>query len=121
MGRGSFSIKMNGQKKLALKFRNMSLETRRKVKESTKKHTYMMEREAKIKAPYDTGHLKRSIRSSFHNDGLTGIVTVGAFYGVYLEFGTRYMRPQPFLFPSFLIAKAAYLRDLESIIRRIDS
>ena len=39
-------------------------------------------------APVDMGYLKESIDFIFKNDGLTGIVSVGAEYAIYIEYGT---------------------------------
>lgn len=39
-------------------------------------------------APVDMGYLKESIDFMFKNDGLTGIVSVGAEYAIYVEYGT---------------------------------
>lgn len=46
---------------------------------------------AQVRAPKRTGYLASSIT----DDG-AGTVTVGAYYGVYVNFGTRYMAAQPF-------------------------
>lgn len=34
-------------------------------------------------------------------DDLTAYVVVGATYGIYVEFGTRHMAPQPYFYPAF--------------------
>ena len=34
------------------------------------------------------GYLKESIDFIFKNDGLTGVVSVGADYAIYIEYGT---------------------------------
>jgi HK97 gp10 family phage protein len=117
---GSFKITIEGDRRLAAKFQGLSEEVRKKVIQATKKNTYLMEREAKIAAPYLTGHLKRSLRSSFHDAGMTGQVATNVEYAPYLEFGTRYMHPRPYLVPAFTIARAAYLHDLRSILRELD-
>ncbi|MEN2765833.1 HK97-gp10 family putative phage morphogenesis protein [Ornithinibacillus xuwenensis] len=39
-------------------------------------------------AEIDGGNLKRSIDVRYYNHGLTAIVTVGAEYAIYVEFGT---------------------------------
>lgn len=51
--------------------------------------------EARALAPVRTGHLKRSIKRTRHGHGDHEVV-VGAFYGVYVNYGTRYMAAQPF-------------------------
>ena len=39
-------------------------------------------------APADLGFLKESIDFRFENNGLTGVINVGAEYSVYVEYGT---------------------------------
>ena len=61
--------------------------------------TLRIEAEAKIGAPVDTGFLRSSIASSFP-DEQTGVVSVGAEYGIYVEMGTVHAPAQPFLLPA---------------------
>ena len=50
----------------------------------------LVEREAKIKAPKDTGALRRSIESKIDNDGtdIKGVVFTTLEYAPYIEYGT---------------------------------
>lgn len=48
----------------------------------------LLKAEAVARAPEDTTALKQSIEVHILNDGLTAIVTVGAHYAIYVEFGT---------------------------------
>lgn len=61
--------------------------------------TLKIEAEAKVAAPVDTGFLQNSIASNFP-DELTGVVSVGAEYGIYVEMGTVHAPAQPFLLPA---------------------
>ncbi len=36
---------------------------------------------------------------------LVGVVKATAFYGAFVEYGTRYMNPQPFLRPALKVLK----------------
>lgn len=56
---------------------------------------------AKANAPVVTGYLKDSIESNSLAIGYEAEVTVGAEYGIYVEFGTRFMAAEPFLGPAF--------------------
>lgn len=53
-------------------------------------------------APVDTGRLRSSIIMTKGRDGTGFFVQIGTnvSYAAYVEFGTRYMRPQPFLLPA---------------------
>lgn len=61
---------------------------------------------AKGFCPWDTGTLRRSITYEPGRDGKGYYVDVGTnvIYAPFVEFGTRYMRAQPFLRPAFLQA-----------------
>lgn len=54
---------------------------------------------AKIKAPVDTGNLRNSIQLDIVTDTQI-IITSYANYSAYIEYGTVYMQPQPFIRPA---------------------
>lgn len=70
------------------------------------KKTIQVERAAKRLCPVDTGRLRSSITHSVERDGrgLVGFVGTNVEYAIYVEFGTRYMRAQPFLRPALRAA-----------------
>lgn len=116
---GSFTIEVKGKDKLITRFDNLSRKLEAEVKQSVRKHTYEMEAKAKKNAPYDTGHLKRSIGSQFFNRGLSGEVSTNVHYAIYQEMGTRFMAAQPFMFPAFIVTRAAFMRDLKRIFKDV--
>ncbi|MGK9183795.1 HK97-gp10 family putative phage morphogenesis protein [Priestia filamentosa] len=146
MARG-IHIKVKGDKELIRKLGQMSRKANIETKVLVHKHTYAMERYAKQHVAVDKGHLRRDIRSRFAEDGFTGFTFTMLDYARYVEFGTRpHMirakkakvltdgkrffgkevhhpgtRPQPFLFPAFLSVKVEFIRDLEKMVRRLDS
>lgn len=65
-----------------------------------------VEASAKGLAPVDTGTLRRSITHKPGRDVRGFYVDVGTnvVYAPFVEFGTRFMRPQPYLRPAFLQA-----------------
>ena len=97
----------------------------------------MATNEAKTLAPVDDGMLRNSIMwktnqrtGGFNNSGgekaskqitpepqkLEGYVGSNLEYAVYQEFGTRKMRPQPFLRPAILFVQKGNVQD---VIKRI--
>ena len=56
--------------------------------------------DAKTLAPVDTGNLRNSITTDARPGDLVAVVEATADYSAYVEFGTRRMRPQPFMRPS---------------------
>ena len=73
--------------------------THAELKRLVRRATLSIEAQAKINAPVDTGFLRSSIASSF-SDEQTGVVSVGAEYGIYVEMGTVHAPAQPFLLPA---------------------
>ena len=62
------------------------------------------QKRAKQFCPVDTGNLKRSIVWGLA-DPFTALVVAGMEYAAYVEFGTRNMRPQPYMEYGFLWAE----------------
>jgi len=58
----------------------------------------MLARQAASSAPRRTGRLAGSIRTRADATGAS--VDVAAPYGRFVEYGTRYMRAQPYLYPA---------------------
>lgn len=63
----------------------------REVKRIVSETAEMMAAQMKALAPVsaiDGGNLKRSVDVKYHKKGLTAVITVGAEYAIYVEFGT---------------------------------
>lgn len=62
--------------------------------------------QAKRLCPVDTGRLRSSITMDLgqDGDGLFAMVGTNVNYAEFVEFGTRYTRPQPFLRPALKAA-----------------
>lgn len=63
----------------------------------------VLENAAKGYCPVDTGTLRRSIHTEVQPgslDRVSALVGPDAPYGIYIEYGTRRMRAQPFLRPA---------------------
>ena len=65
----------------------------------------------------DTGNLLNSITASTSMDGMTGYVDVGAFYGIYHEFGTVKMAARPFLGPAVSVLTSEFIRSVRQAVR----
>ena len=118
-GKGTFKIEVKNAEKLAVKFEKMELLTAAEVANATRKRSYEIEKMAKNRVAYDTGHLFRSIRTRLENAGLTGVVGSNVHYAIYVEKGTRYMPARPYLFPAFMVHRAKYIQDLSKILERV--
>lgn len=72
---------------------------------------------AKRRVHVITGHLKASITWVKTSVGRFKVV-VGAHYGVYEEYGTRYRPPHPYFRPAVEEAKVEFERDLAKVFHR---
>ena len=78
------NVEVKGVDELIVKLENMADES--KIQQQLGIACALVERSAKMKAPKDTGALRRSITSKV--DGLTGIVFTPLEYAPYVELGT---------------------------------
>ena len=78
------NVEVKGVDELIVKLQNMADES--KIQQQLGIACALVERSAKMKAPKDTGALRRSITSKV--DGLTGTVFTPLEYAPYVEYGT---------------------------------
>jgi HK97 gp10 family phage protein len=74
-----------------------------------------LQAQAQGRAPVRTGTLKGSIRA-IQIDELHWVVVVGADYGLYVEWGTRYMNAQPYLQPSVMMMRPVFRAALSTLL-----
>jgi HK97 gp10 family phage protein len=72
---------------------------------------------AKRRVHVITGHLKGSIHRVRIRTGVHRVI-VGAHYGVYEEYGTRYRPPHPYFRPAVREAKRQFERDMKKVFHR---
>lgn len=96
--------------------RNMVLTVQNNAESLAYHYAQRVEASAKRRVHVITGNLKRSI----HRVRLARYkheVVVGAYYGVYENYGTRYRPPHPFWDPAIRDAKAAYDIEKKKVFR----
>lgn len=81
---------------------------------ATAKAALDMEAGMKARSAVDTGFLRNSIQARKVGTAHWR-VTVGAEYGVYLEYGTRHNRAQPFFFPTIAEVTPAFMAAMRRI------
>ena len=69
-------------------------------------------------APVDTGTLKRSIGLEITEAGMTAEVEATAEYAPYVEYGTRFMKAQPYIRPSLEEQKKSFENDLSKLLKK---
>jgi HK97 gp10 family phage protein len=65
----------------------------------------------------DTGRLVSSIQHWTSSDGLSIAVGSQVDYATYLEFGTRYMQPRPFLGPAIDMNRAEIIANIKKALK----
>lgn len=91
--------------------------------------TKVMQREVKIAAvnvqngarrrvPVDTGRLRNSITHEITGDGLNAAIGSNVEYAPFVEFGTRSMRAQPYLFPALEEERPLYMERLKRALQK---
>lgn len=64
---------------------------------------------------YTQGTTARSINTVIKDGGLTAMVGPTTEYAKYVEYGTRFMEPEPFIGPAFEKQKDKFINDLERV------
>lgn len=81
-------------------FKNYDQRTQKKLLTELSYTAIDVEREAKLKAPVDTGRLRASGNRKSFKGGKTWQVIFSTSYAFFVEFGTKFQKAQPFLFPA---------------------
>nr|DAR72442.1 MAG TPA: type I neck protein [Caudoviricetes sp.] len=93
------------------------------VKDKVKKHGGLLEETMKEMATtdviyvkgYSRGDTKKSISVNITDDGLTAEVGSGMKYTPYIEYGTRFMEPEPVVRPAFNKHKDKFIEDIRKL------
>lgn len=96
------------------KFPELIRKSPEKARELVKKAAYELEARAKVEVPVDTGNLRNSIRTTFENDGMTGVVSTNVEYAIYVEYGTRFMSAHPYFTPAAEQVRQSFERAVKS-------
>lgn len=81
----------------------------------TRKAALDIQAAAASRAPVDTGFLRNSIQAVKVGPAFWR-VTVGAEYGLYVEYGTRYMGAQPYFFPAIAQVGPTFVAAMRGIV-----
>jgi len=98
-----FTVKIEGVKELQSKFKALDKELQIILSQAVSAGAAVVERDAKIRCPVDTGTLRRSLREMKQNKTpgrIESQIGTDTEYAPHVEFGTRYQRAQPYLRPA---------------------
>ena len=74
---------------------------------------------ARVAAPVDTGRLRNSLAWEIDASGLNAVVGTNVSYAPFLEFGTRFMPAQPYLFPALEAERRTFARAMNQAVGRV--
>ena len=78
--------------------------------EQLQKAAFLVERNAKILCPVDTGRLRASITTQVDDKIPRALIGTNVHYGIYVELGTYKMSAQPYLVPALVMNRNAIAR-----------
>jgi len=95
----SVSVKIEGGQEIVDNLHIWNTKILNKVSDIIQTGAFNIMRDSVRMAPIDTGALRASIKKR-KIDALTAEVYDGVEYGVYQEYGTRYIKAKPFMRPA---------------------
>lgn len=110
----SIKVELRGAQGVISKLKLLVPRIRTATEQAVAQTALLIETDAKLNAPVDTGRLRSSIHTEIAPNKLSAMVLDGVTYGVFLEFGTRYIRARPFLFPAYEKNRGAFVALLKA-------
>lgn len=112
-------LKIDGLDKLekALRENATMNDVKRVVKQNGSQLQRRMQSKADFSKGYQTGTTKRSIGLEIQDGGLTAQVAPTTEYSPYLEYGTRFMDAQPFVYPALGEQKTKFKADMHKLVK----
>lgn len=88
----------------------------KELKNSLAEHTANLCGLAKEFCPVDTGYLQKSITFEIQAGGTIGKVYTSTYYARFVELGTVYQYPQPYMKPAYNVVSEQFIDDINSIL-----
>lgn len=114
---GSVSVEVRGLNGTLDKLRLLVPAVKRRVRAEIATTALLIESDAKLYAPVDTGRLRSSIAADIAPGGLSASVDANVSYAVHVEVGTRFQRARPFLFPAYEKNRQRFLANLKTALK----
>lgn len=112
-------IKLIGMDKLEKRLKkNVTLDDVKKVvRKNGSDLQRSVQRHADFKKGYQTGTTKRSVGLEIVDGGMTAMSGPTTEYSEYLEYGTRFMKKQPFVKPALEEVEKGFKSDMGKLVR----
>jgi len=113
-------VRIEGLEDVELKLKSFTPEVNEAIEKEIKISAINIQREAKKICPWITNRLRSSIAIQFFNSGgRINAAEIGSNveYAPYVEFGTRYMKAEPYLRPAYHAELPKYKANVAKILR----
>ena len=107
---------IQGRRQLERNMQRINRNTETEIEQALTKSALIVERDAKINAPVDTGRLRASITHKVEETYAE--VGTNVEYAKSVEFGTSKQSAQPFLFPAYNNNKQKILKELAKAFQK---
>ena len=114
MAANSVSVQIQGLDGLLSKIRSLVPRIREGTRLAVAQTALLVETDAKLFSPVDTGLNRAEIHTEIAPNGLSAAVIAGSEYAVFLEFGTRRMPARPFMHPAYEKNRLGFLALLKA-------
>lgn len=108
------AIKVEGLKELEQKLDRLTEKSRDNLVGALDNSALRVLRSAQQKCPVDTGNLRASLTKETSKKELYTVVGTKVYYAPYVEYGTRKMRPKPYLKPAYLENE----KDIKNLLKK---
>lgn len=116
-------IDVSEARRLAADLRSASPRVGRKVAAGFRKSAREVVTLAQATAPHRTGELASSIGADIYGDGrggsLAAVIGPTAYYGRYVENGTAFMAPEPFMTPALEAVEPSFVKAMEDALAEV--
>ena len=112
---------LDGERELRRRLERMLPNVRNAIEQGLVESALLVERDAKIKTPVDTGRLRSSLTHVSEDTGSDNpSIKVGTNveYAVHVEFGTSRQPAKPYLYPALIENEQKIKRKLAEAVRR---
>lgn len=119
----NIKVELQGKEELIQKFDRLNEKIKQQINKLVATAAVNTQRDAKLRVPVRTGALRNSIMVQIDRGVYDSVfASVGAFmpYASYVEYGTRFMKPRPYLMPAYERHRKWLEQELKKIEREIE-
>lgn len=110
------AISLHGAEKVIAALERAGTETERKTVQAVIASAFRIQGGARRDVAVDSGNLRSRIFVRFLDGGRSAEVGTDVLYGPFVERGTRFMPPRPYLIPAYEAERPKFIARLRAIV-----